>query len=305
MLLTSQRKGCYNEEKTKGDRIMIGSNIKTFRQKANLTQKELAEKLSVTPQAVSRWEKEEVEPSLDTINTMANLFSVSVDELMGREQSGQKTSETTNAQNAEEMPQKPVLAVCEQCNRPLYDGADIRRVNGKEGGETVRQILCPACDAKRIAAEKQEEERRHAEIVQWAKRHRIHSYVWSALASVATLAIGIPVLLSGNHSEYLPYFIAFGILLFPFLSCLILDNNVVEDILSGVASFGYVRFPGLIFELSLDGFLWLITVKLLFWLIGFLIATVMMILSVLISMILSVFIYPYALWKNINKPEED
>ena len=39
----------------------IGSKIKEYRTKCSLTQKELAEKLFVTYQAVSRWEKDEAE----------------------------------------------------------------------------------------------------------------------------------------------------------------------------------------------------------------------------------------------------
>ena len=45
----------------------IGSKIKEYRTKKGLTQKELAENLNVTFQAVSRWENGEVEPSIDTI----------------------------------------------------------------------------------------------------------------------------------------------------------------------------------------------------------------------------------------------
>ena len=35
---------------------MVGKNIKHFREQKNITQEELAEKLSVTRQAVSNWE---------------------------------------------------------------------------------------------------------------------------------------------------------------------------------------------------------------------------------------------------------
>ncbi|MEG0529417.1 MAG: helix-turn-helix transcriptional regulator, partial [Bacilli bacterium] len=43
---------------------MIGDNIRRLRLKNGFTQKELAEKLFVTGQAVSRWENGDVEPSL-------------------------------------------------------------------------------------------------------------------------------------------------------------------------------------------------------------------------------------------------
>ena len=42
---------------------MLGDKIRELRTQNNITQKELSEKLFVTAQAVSRWEKNEVEPS--------------------------------------------------------------------------------------------------------------------------------------------------------------------------------------------------------------------------------------------------
>lgn len=42
---------------------MISDNIKNQRTKKGLTQKDLADRLHVTPQAISRWEKGDVEPS--------------------------------------------------------------------------------------------------------------------------------------------------------------------------------------------------------------------------------------------------
>ena len=44
---------------------MIGNNIKKLRMQRGMTQKNLADLLFVSPQAVSRWENNEVEPSLD------------------------------------------------------------------------------------------------------------------------------------------------------------------------------------------------------------------------------------------------
>ena len=64
---------------------LIGENIKNYRIEKGMTQKELADKLFVTAQAVSRWENNEVEPSLNTIVILAEIFEVSVDELCGKE----------------------------------------------------------------------------------------------------------------------------------------------------------------------------------------------------------------------------
>ncbi len=64
---------------------MLGDKIKELRAQNNITQKELSEKLFVTAQAVSRWEKNEVEPSIKTLTELAKIFNVSVDELLSED----------------------------------------------------------------------------------------------------------------------------------------------------------------------------------------------------------------------------
>jgi len=60
----------------------IGAKIKEFRTKRNLTQEELAQKLSVTPQAVSRWECGISLPDITMIPLLSRKLFVSVDELL-------------------------------------------------------------------------------------------------------------------------------------------------------------------------------------------------------------------------------
>ena len=64
---------------------MIGATIKKLRVQQGMTQKNLADKLFVSAQAVSRWENNEVEPSIGTITEMAKIFGVTADEILGIE----------------------------------------------------------------------------------------------------------------------------------------------------------------------------------------------------------------------------
>ena len=64
---------------------MIGNNIKRLRTERGMTQKALADKLFVSAQAVSRWENNEVEPSITTLTELAKIFGVSADEILGLE----------------------------------------------------------------------------------------------------------------------------------------------------------------------------------------------------------------------------
>ena len=61
----------------------IGANIAAFRRQQGLTQAELAEKLNYTDKAVSKWERGESVPDVTTLVQVAELFSVTLDELTG------------------------------------------------------------------------------------------------------------------------------------------------------------------------------------------------------------------------------
>ena len=62
----------------------VGENIKNIRKKNNITQEELAEKLSVTRQAVSSWENGKTEPDIKTLSRIADIFDTSTDVLINR-----------------------------------------------------------------------------------------------------------------------------------------------------------------------------------------------------------------------------
>lgn len=60
----------------------IGQNIAYFRKQKNMTQEELAEKMSVTAQAVSKWECDTSYPDITVIQALAKILGVSVTELL-------------------------------------------------------------------------------------------------------------------------------------------------------------------------------------------------------------------------------
>ena len=61
---------------------MVGKNIKFFREKKNITQSELADKLCVTRQAVSNWENGKTEPDIEMLNKIASVLEISIEELI-------------------------------------------------------------------------------------------------------------------------------------------------------------------------------------------------------------------------------
>ena len=63
--------------------LQIGSNIRKLRIQRRMTQREVANSLSVTVQAVSKWEQGRSYPDLLLLLPIANMFSVTLDELFG------------------------------------------------------------------------------------------------------------------------------------------------------------------------------------------------------------------------------
>ena len=82
--------------------------ILELRTKSGMSQDELAEKLFVTRQAVSRWENGETTPNTETLKLLSKLFDVSINTLLG----------------------SPQQLVCQCCGMPLADGDVSKEVDG-------------------------------------------------------------------------------------------------------------------------------------------------------------------------------
>ena len=60
----------------------FGNRLYELRKKAGLSQAELGEKLGLSNKAVSKWENGQAKPGLDTVHKLADVLSVSVDDLL-------------------------------------------------------------------------------------------------------------------------------------------------------------------------------------------------------------------------------
>ncbi len=65
--------------------MSIGTRIYEMRTAKNLSQGELADKLDVSRQSVSKWETDMAVPDLDKLIKLCDVFEISLDELTGRE----------------------------------------------------------------------------------------------------------------------------------------------------------------------------------------------------------------------------
>lgn len=63
---------------------VIGRNIKRIRTDNNMTQKDLAYRLKVERPTLAHYEKGDRIPSIDILWNIADIFDISIDELVGR-----------------------------------------------------------------------------------------------------------------------------------------------------------------------------------------------------------------------------
>lgn len=70
----------------------IGQFIKKIREENKLTQKELADKLGVTFQAVSKWENGKNVPDISILKEMSKMFNVDIDEILDGEKKNKKNN---------------------------------------------------------------------------------------------------------------------------------------------------------------------------------------------------------------------
>lgn len=71
---------------------LIGNKIATARKNANLSQAELASQVSISPQAVGKWERGESMPDITTLNRLAEIFGVDLNYFSDKSTNSEKVS---------------------------------------------------------------------------------------------------------------------------------------------------------------------------------------------------------------------
>ena len=75
--------------------MILADKVMTLRKKNGWSQEELAEKLNISRQSVSKWESGATIPELDKLIAMSKLFGTSVGSLLGIEEEGGPDHELT------------------------------------------------------------------------------------------------------------------------------------------------------------------------------------------------------------------
>ena len=122
------------------NQIKIGRFIAECRKKANLTQMQLAEKLSITDRAISKWETGKAMPDSSIMLELCEILGISVNELLSGEEINMENKEQ-NEQLLLEMAKE-----LEKKNKTIWTSMwaiMIVSIIGLLGGITVTALLIP------------------------------------------------------------------------------------------------------------------------------------------------------------------
>ena len=295
--------------------MTLGQKIKKLRNDKGLTQKDLADQVHVTFQTVSKWEKDENEPDVSTLREIAKLFGVTVDYLINEDE------EVATQEEVEEEP--PVtktiivhqreLHVCERCKKDIPEGdlamedVVVRPAHRGRSAEYRKAYYHKNCldqlrteRAKAAAAAK----------IAKSSRAKKLSFGWGIAGGVVALvATLLSLLLVPSAKEVIHPGAAVGISIgagygiFAMLYCII-SGSYIGDVFVWCAGLS-IKFPGLIFSWDIDGFIWVIAMKILFAILGFLIGVFALMFAIALSATLGAVSFPFVLLHNINTDYED
>lgn len=273
----------------------IGAKLVALRKAKGVTQADLGTYLNISYQAVSKWERDESCPDFNTLSRIAQFFNVPIAYF---ENGNTETAYTATATATREM-----LGVCKDCGKVVYKG---------EEGSTSPVLVCKECTEKRVRAQKalaeaakkkaeqKQREIENAKIARAGKiaRSRNRGLIWGGIVGGLFLLLTISSL---GNAEDIGSTIFGGLILtalgFTYISQLFWDGAVLDCTLAGGKIIGT---PGIIFTFDLDGFIFLIAMKILFAVIKFIVWLFTVVVCALAAIVISPFTFVPALMR-VNK----
>ena len=292
--------------------MTLGQKLAAYRKLAGMTQQQLGDRLNISAQAISKWEKDLTEPGLATLRVLAELYKVSVDVLLDpdaplgvpvpvSDDEAEAEDSESAAPHEEAAAPTPPIGFCKRC------GLTVTQENV---GTTQPAVLCKNCvealerekhqQAARAEAERRQQEKQHERMLESNRSQRRFtrkkSFWVAGIITAVFLAIMIAAMASGFSVGLLFTTLIGSYVVFAFVSCLFYDC-IVQDVVLDWMSKSF-NAPGLIFTFDLDGCLWLIGMKLLFWAIGLLFGIVVGAIGITLGMICAPFVFPFLMAKE-------
>lgn len=302
--------------------MTLGQKIKKLRTEKNLTQKDLADRLYVTFQTVSKWENDENEPDVSTLRELSKLFECSLDYLLSEDE---KIIEVEPEPEPVVVPTpvEPIketivihqkeLHVCERCKKDIpEDELEMEEIctSSYHRGHpaTYRNAYYHKSCLELEHKEKAEQE--HNAKVAKGKRSMKLCFGWAIFGGVATLGICLGVFFGVEACRNTLgiaglIFLSIGLsyLVFADLYCII-SGSYVGDVFLAVSSWS-IRMPGVIFSWDIEGIAWAIAMKIGLAILGFMLGVAVLLLAIGISGLFASVSFPFILIHNINNNYAD
>ena len=285
-----------------------GQLIAYHRRRLHLTQAELGEKVNVTAQAISKWEKGLSEPDLSTIQRLSKIFEIDVTDFFAEEPTeGEKETAIAQAtaqapstegptparvpiieKEPDREPPKIIVGYCDKCKRPIdqRERYTVERV----GRSSTQRLYCPECKHKMDVS--------HADhkLSHGRKMFR-RSMIWGTVAAIAVvILIAVLAIVFANPVYLLG--LVFSLFAFTFTAQCFWDGFILEFLMFFMHSF---RMPMLIFQLSLNGIVWFITVKLLLMILSGFLSVLLFLFGLFLTLLVSFFAFPFCLIKELHE----
>lgn len=255
--------------------MTFGQKIKHLRTKANLTQKELAEKMNVTFQTISKWESDTNEPDIESIRRLSNILGCSIEYLFSEEEEEEKVQPKEEEKTEEKAKEEEILPA------PAVEQTSVTEQEVKEKPEEETLLKSEG----KILKPTEVPTKSH-----FMTRDDHKVLIWSIVAAVACFIISLVCFIVYRQYISIPW-IVIGPILIAYIVladvyCIFTDTYISEIFITIATK--SVHFPGLIFTWSLDGFAWLIGMKILFAILGFLASIAIVGFALFLSSILAI-----------------
>lgn len=287
-----------------------GQKIAELRKNKNLTQAELGEHLNITAQAVSKWENNLSEPDIDSLRKMCELFGISVDEFLGISTSKpteeiEKTEEKTTQE-----PVKAILGYCECCNKAVCAGEykttqleyEPTAVDDRVKKTDSMHTYCNDCYNKILSAQQQDIQKKACDKIIAEKEEKKREFkkgikrgiIWGVIAAI---------LFFGSYFSQPSSDALLGSFICTYATFALACQLCWDCFLADFFFFFMNNFKspfGIIFEFSLDGFIFLIATKLILWAAFKLLSIFVFAIGFILSFFLCMITFPFTLIKKIN-----
>ncbi len=271
--------------------MTLGKKLALQRKAIGLSQEEVALKIRVNAKTVTDWENNIGEPTIQNLRDLSDLFEISLDDLLD---TGKGTDDVA-------------IGFCKNCGISI---------NEKNLGTKEPVVLCRRCVEVNKAQQRREEMKAKAlkerqEKAQRARRmaeynafkdrqktirkKKALSFFIAAIPTLLWLAYVVYTQLEEFNQTWSIVGAVIGYCIFSFVALLFYDGPV-RDLLVYMCT-ASIKWPGLVYTFDWDGFLWVIAMKALFMIIGFVFGLLCGILGIVLGLLIAPFVFPYKLIK--------